>query len=46
VDRRALDTAINTMQQVVDGNTLPYRIQQNLSSDLGRLRNMQYRFGA
>jgi hypothetical protein len=46
VDRRALDVAIDTMQRVVDSNSLPYRLQQNLSSDLSRLRNMQYRLGA
>jgi hypothetical protein len=46
VDRRALDVAINTMQGVVDGNNLPYRVQQNLSNDLGWLRDLQYRLGA
>lgn len=44
-DRRALDVAINTMQQVVDGNNLPYRVKQDLSGDVNRLRDLQYRLG-
>jgi hypothetical protein len=46
IDRRALDVAIDTMQRVVDGNGLPSRVQQNLSNDVSRLRDMQYRLGA
>jgi hypothetical protein len=37
--------AINTMQQVVDGNNLPYRVKQDLSGDVNRLRDLQYRLG-
>jgi hypothetical protein len=45
IDHRALDVAINTMQRVVDGNSLPYRVKQDLSNDVNRLRDMQYRIG-
>jgi hypothetical protein len=46
VDRRELHAAIDNVQRVVDANRLPYRLQQNLSDDLNRLRDMQYRLGA
>jgi len=42
-DRRDLDMAINTMQRVVDDNALPSRLQQNLSNDVSRLRDLQFR---
>ena len=42
-DRRGLDVAIANVQQVVDSNRLPYRMQRNLSDDVNRLRTMQYR---
>jgi len=45
VNRRDLDMAINSMQRVVDNNNLPYRVQQNLSNDVSRLRELQYRIG-
>src|SRR5215468_4465234 len=44
-DRRNLDMAINTVQRVVDNNNLPFRVQQNLSNDVNRLRDLQYRMG-
>jgi hypothetical protein len=46
LDRRQLDVAIDSVQHVVDDNRLPYRVQQNLSNDLNRLRDMQHRLGA
>ena len=44
-DRRELDMAINTMQRVVDNNTLPWRLERNLSQDVNRLRDLENRLG-
>jgi hypothetical protein len=44
-DRRNLDMAINTMQRLVDNNNLPSRVEQSLSNDVNRLRDLQYRMG-
>ena len=42
-DRRELDRAINTMQEVADADRLPDRWQATLVGDLNRLRELERR---
>jgi len=46
VDRRELDMTIDHVQRVLDNNQLPFRVQQNLSSDVNRLRDLSYRLSS
>ena len=46
IERWQLDRTIDYVQRVLDNNRLPDRMQQNLSNDVNRLRDLSYRLSS
>ena len=46
IDRVQLDRTIDHVQRVLSDNRLPSRVQQNLSNDVNRLRDLSYRLSS